>query len=267
MDPARPLDVFVHIPKTAGSTLNALLLRHHAARRSPRLWGVARGVLPGAVIENSVTGRWLSLLLAGGCSHLEMHGGTAFFDRVMARADWVSAHLSARRLRRQAEAAGRTPRLFTVVREPVAQLASHYQWWIEIHDRGPWRYWRYDRRLRDLSARIRATDNRDPRAVIAVLEDHAPLFLNLQARYVLGPPGADLSALRAFEALGVDDDLGGVARAMTGEAPPLPRLNRSVSRFDRSVFEAPEMRRFLRARHAEDLALHEAVRATRPPSS
>lgn len=261
-----PLTVFIHIGKTAGSTLNAMLLRHHGARVSPLLWSVAERILPKAAIDNSVSGRWLARGLANGCSHLEIHAGDpATFDAILAQSDWVSGHITRAVMAGHLSRIGRPARYFTVVRDPTAQVASHYQWWIEIFERGPWRFYRYDAFFRGLSRRIRATDNTDPRQIIPILSEHWSLFLNLQTNYVIGPRetltgDAAAAGLDAFASVGVDNRLDHVFRAMTGETPPtLRRLNVSRSSLDRSVFYTPEMQAFLQMRNAADMMLYQVA--------
>ncbi len=266
-----PLDIFIHVPKTAGSTLNSLLLRHHGPRVSPRGWAVAARLLPGAVIDNSVGGRWLARGLARGCSHLELHARQpATFDRLLAGADWVSGHLTRAVMEAHMARIGRPARYVTLLRDPTDQVASHYQWWIEIFDRGPWRYWRYDGFARHLSRRIRATDNADPRAIIPILSEHWSLFLNLQSTYVLeAPPRPDspdwwrdwdeeriAARLQDYAGIGLGRDIAPAFRALTGqEPPPVARLNESRSTFDRAVFRTPEMQAFLAERNACDIRL------------
>lgn len=263
-----PLDIFIHIPKTAGSTLNSLLLRHHAARRSPRLWAGARRILPEAVIDNSVGGRLLARALAGGCSHLELHARQpSLVDRLLARSDWVSGHMTRQMFESHMTRLGRPARYVSLLRDPTDQVASHYQWWIEIFARGPWRYLRYGPFARALSRRIRATDNSDPRAIIPILSEHWSLFLNLQSTYLLDAPprpehpdwwqawddGRIAERMADYAGLGIGHDLAPAYRALTGGAPPsVTRLNESRTPFDRAVFRTPEMQAFLSDRNACD---------------
>ncbi len=265
----RPLDVFVHIPKTAGSTLNSVLLRHHAARAAPRLWPVVRRAVPAAVIDNSVGGRWLSRGLARGCSHIELHGGSPVFDDILRRADWVSGHVTRAAMADHMARIGRPARYFTLVRDPAAQIASHYQWWIEIHARGPWRYYRYNRYFRELSRQIRASDNSDPAAVIAVLSEHRELFLNMQTTYAVAPHGTVTPAcLAPFEGVAIDNDIARIFGAMTGAAmPAVARLNTSRSTFDRAVFKTPALLAFLSENNARDAALYALAGGVTPPPS
>ncbi len=261
-DPAdRPLDVFVHIPKTAGSTLSYLLMRHHASRHAPRAWAAA-GALPGVALTNPVAMRWLSRRLAQGCPYVGVYARRPdLFDGLLRTADWVGGHVSRPAFERHLRRVRREARLFSVLRDPADQVASHYQWWIEIHDRGPWRYLRYGEKERALSRRIRAADNSDPRQVVAILDEHSGRFMNVQSGYLVHRrDGGPEAALRRLAAFGIGNDLGPVFRAMTGYPPPaIPRVNPSRSRLDRSVFWHPIVDGFLRERNAADLELYRAA--------
>jgi hypothetical protein len=266
----RRLEVFVHIGKTAGSTLNALLLEHHARVAHPAIWAAVCAVVPQGVRDNALVNRHLARALGRGYPHLEfLERSPVRRDRMLAECQWVSGHVQRRCWDGWLADAARPVAYHTILRDPVAQVASHYQWWIEIHDGNPLRYWRYGRFWRGLSARIRATDNSDPRAIIAILAEHHSLFLNLQTDYVLGPRASlteteARAALGRFESIGVDADFGEVFTAMTGAVAPLPRqANRSRAAFDRAVFDTAEMRAFLAERNAADIALYAAARRLR----
>jgi hypothetical protein len=272
-----PLDIFVHIPKTAGSTLNTLLLHHHAARVSPRGWKMARAILPGAVIDNAVGGRWLSRGLARGCSHLELHRNQPrVMDRLLGQADWVSGHFTSQMFEAHMARIGRPARYVSLMRDPTEQVASHYHWWIEIFDRGPLKFYRYNSFARDLSRRIRATDNTDPKAIIPILAMHWSMFLNLQSTYLLAsPPMPDrqdwwrgwdrdriAERLGLYAAIGLDHDIAPAFHAVTGSVPPpVPRVNKSRSRLDRAVFRTPEMQEFLAEANACDNRIYAMLKA------
>lgn len=256
-----PLKIFVHIPKTAGSTLNGHLLRHYGRVTSPRVWPLIEVVTPRAVLDLSVVGRFLAPRFAVGATHIGyMRYRPEQMTPALQRADWVSGHIFRHEMEEHVARAGRVAEFYTIMRDPVAQLASHYQWWIEIYARGPWRYMRYERFWRDLSKQIRATDNSDPRAIMAVLEERAELFMNFQHGYIVGDMD-ETQALARYHTIGLDSDVTGVAHAMTGVRPAARRSNVSRSRFDRSVFYTPEMTEFLRDRHSGDLDLYERLKA------
>lgn len=256
-----PIKIFVHVPKTAGSTLNAHLLRLYGRTTSPRIWPVVQAVVPASVMDVSVVGRILAPRFAKGATHIGyLRNKPEQMATTMLASAWVSGHIPRDEMETHVARAGRTAEYYTIVRDPVAQLASHYQWWIEIYARGPWRYFRYKPFWRGLSRRIRATDNRDPQAIIGVLRDYAPVFLNFQHKYVVGDLDVD-DALARYVAIGLDNDVAGVAEAITGQRPADLHANISRSRFDRSIFKSPDMQNFLAHEHAKDIALYAKLKA------
>lgn len=256
-----PLKVFIHIPKTAGSTLNAHLLGLHGAQVSPRAWPVIAAMVPARVRDLSVVGRYLAPRFADGATQIGyLRADPELMNATLQSSRWVSGHIPRAEMEDLVARAGRTAQFYTIMRDPVAQLASHYQWWIEIYARGPWRYLRYKPFWRVLSRRIRATDNRDPQAVTGVLRDYSKLFMNFQYGYVVGDLKVD-DALARFDLIGLDADVAGVAQAMTGRRPAESRANVSRSRLDRSVFKTPEMQDFLAEYLAKDIALYDRLKA------
>ncbi len=228
-----PLTVLIHTPKTAGTTLNAWAKRHGGPGR--------------AHIE-----RWRADLPALG--------------RIVARADWVSGHVRSRDMRALLEQVTERPlRRFAMVRDPVAQIASHYNWWHVVWRRGPQSFWRQPPYFRALSRQIRRADANDPDQVIAILKEHAVLFLNQQADYLLGGRGrvqiGELrNWLRNFEYVGLNQDLDAMAGAMG--LPPLPaRGAKNVSRYyvPREMFSTGPVRDFLAHAHAMDFMLYDEV--------
>ncbi len=234
-----PLLVFVHVPKTAGSTVNAALARW---RRE-------------------------------GAAHCEQIIGDP--GRLAARvrdAAWISGHVPFDRFRAALAAVTARPlRFATLIREPTAQIASHYNWLIEIFHRGRAFYDGHPPEIRRISAHIRASDNSDPGVVAANLRAYGGLFLNQQARHVLGA-GFDWSSgqvfdrLLAYDHVAADSGPGDLVCRMTGHpAAAATHENASPYRFDRAVFDTDEMRTFLLRHHFFDYALHDAVcRLERP---
>lgn len=229
-----PLKVLVHIPKTAGTSMNAHL----------RAQGPGRKHFEQLLTRPGRLARWA------------------------ARADWLSGHVPVRDLRHHLSAATSRPlRIFSVVRDPVAQVASHYNWWYVVYHRGPLSWWRQGAPFRALSRRIRAADPSDPDQVIAILRDNAPLFLNMQADYLLGQrevmsDDAIRAELATLDFVGPNDDLPALCRAM--DVPVLrPAARRNVSPyfFDKQVFSQGPVRAFLDEAHAADLALFRVVKA------
>ncbi len=232
--PSAPLNILVHIPKTAGTTANAVLRQHGT-----------------------------------GVKHIERFlSKPARLNRALMRSDWISGHVPFETLRDRITPLTQRPlRWFTILRDPVAQLASHYNWWFEVYARGPHSFYRYGRYFRDLSRQIRSADNSDPQAVIAILREHEPLFLNMQAKFILSPrpnwTSAEITTrLTEFDSVALGSALSPMLTKMTGTVIPAPpRRNVARQGFDRAVFQTPHMAEFLQQAHGRDMALWRAANA------
>ncbi len=223
----RPLNLLVHIPKTAGTTANAVLRAH-----------------------------------GPGTKHIERILGKPRLARAAQHSDWLSGHVPYERMRDVVTPLTPRPlRWFTILRDPVLQIASHYNWWFEVYARGPHSFFRYGRYFRDLSRQIRAADNTNPAQVIAILDEHGPLFLNQQSKFVLSPRrgwnDAQIAArLAEFDTIALGSDLAPMLEAMTGAPlPPPPRRNVARQGFDRAVFGSPQIAEYLAESHGDDIAL------------
>lgn len=237
---SQPLNVFVHIPKTAGTTLNAALKKS-----------------------------------GPGFKHVERilnKPNEALTQKVKTWA-WVSGHVPYEDLHpRLTAVTERELRFFTILRDPVRQLASHYNWWFVIYRRGPHSYFRYGKYFRDLSRQIRRADNSDPKQIAAILTEHAPLFMNMQSKFVLnGYENWDTDAIRArlaeFRSIALNSQLSDVISEMTmGPAPQARAKNVAKYAFDPVVFEHPVLQECLAEHHGIDLALwrQASTKKTRP---
>lgn len=232
-----PLIAFVHVPKTAGSMVNHVL---------------ARLDLPGQDHVES----WL----ADPAARVEALAGLS----------WVSGHVPRPALAGLLSGmTARRLRFFSVVRDPVEQIRSHYNWLIEIFHRGEPFYGNHPDIIKTISESIRGTDNTDPEQIRAQILRWPGLFLNQQARVVFGEDGIRLDGpamaarLRSdYEFVAREEGLAELIRRITGqEAPELPRVNDSRSHFDPAVFRTPGMIEFLQTRHAADFRLYAAVAA------
>ncbi|MGR3637856.1 MAG: hypothetical protein ACU0BK_18270 [Shimia sp.] len=233
---AAPLVSFVHVPKAAGSSINS-----HLQRWSPR-----------------------------GLTHVErFESGHRIFDRAMARADWISGHLSWEKMQglTQRVAPGRQVRWFGAMRDPVDHVAAHYNWMIEIRARGERFYAPHSSGIKAASASVRKTDHTDPRAVVTAIASTPALFANLQSRFLIGddiaPDHAEADRrLAGYELIVPIADLEQLAQVMTGK-PPRANTRANVSRwhFDRAVFQDPQVKNFLREFNARDEALFDRISA------
>lgn len=235
-----PLMVFVHIPKTAGSSVNKML------------------------------SQWDSR----GKDHCEgpMNRDPQEFSERLREFSWVSGHISRPILEDHLK--GMTDRpleFFTLVRDPISQICSHYNWLIEIFHRGEKFYRSHPRAIKDISARIRNSDNSNSKNIIENLDAFGFLFLNQQSRIALGKNHEKLSTIEknkillTFKSIRPQNEISDLIRDMTGQSVAAP-LSENVSKyhFDKDIFRSPELTSFLNTKHAGDIWLYESTRSGTP---
>lgn len=220
----------VHVPKTAGTTINGAL---EAA------FGPGQHHVEG-IIDNK-----------------------AVFADAARNSPWVAGHVPAPRLRAELEGLGLSARYITALREPVSHVASHYNWLIEIGNRGEAFLNGHPAAIIEIHKRIKNSDNTDPNIIIQNLEKNPRLFLNCQSGYVLGPdlavnPGTLAISLDRFTGLVFSDDLkGGLSTAIPNISFDGKTENASAYHFDRSIFDDPKILEFLAERNQNDSILWE----------
>lgn len=234
-----PLIFFVHVPKTAGSTVNA-----HLKQAMPN-----------------------------GRAHCEaIINNPAALKQAAESMDWLSGHVDLTRARNNLSAVSNRPvRYFACLREPTKHVRSHYNWLIEIFHRGESFYENHPAVVKEISARIRGTDNSDPLGIIANLKKNSMLFLNFQSRISLGNgfrwnSGALHQQLDTYEMIACEDGLGALIERMTGSpVSTLSRANEARYHFDPAVFQTPELQEFLKRNNTLDDIIYHIVRNQRTP--
>lgn len=231
-----PLIVFVHVPKTAGSTVNLLL----------------------------ATG-------ADGHDHMEMVDSPQLWADRVARDDWVSGHLPRPAFLRRLAATGlgRDVRLFSIMRRPSDQLRSHVNWLLEIRHRGRAFFRNHPRSVREASDRIAGVQIDSATKVIEVLREYPSIFRNRQSDVILGT-GFAWDAVRvsriiaSYEMVALDFEVAPLIEAMLRRSPgEIPAENRSRYWFDPGLFDHPEVVEFTFNYNLKDELLYECVRRDR----
>jgi hypothetical protein len=214
-----PLLYFVHVPKTAGSSVNAVLKkalpngRDHceALVKDPEKFKLALSTLP-----------WLS--------------GHVDFDLAVNLID----SLTERRVR-----------VFACMRNPLKQIMSHYNWLIEIHAKGPDFYNAHPPVMHAISAKIRSSPLTTD-AVIENLQHYPGLFSNHQCRVLFGY-AKNFDLIERYEFIGREDTMERLLAMMTGtKNSRLPRTNVSRYHFDPTIFFNSRMMSFLEKYNSED---------------
>jgi hypothetical protein len=229
---ARPLIFFVHVPKTAGSTVNSFL--HE--------------------------------FLPDGRSHCEafIHDNDVMVSAVDS-CDWFSGHVDFSTAETiLGQSTDRPVRYFACMRNPTDHVMSHYNWLIEIFYREKSFYDRCPAVVKEISETIRTT-GKDAASIKANLERYGGLFLNTQSRFILGHTfkwDADMlhQRLDRYEMIVDSSDVSALLEHLLGR--PIGndrRKNVSPYHFDPAVFDADEMKDFLRRRNMLDDQLYDTL--------
>ena len=146
------------------------------------------------------------------------------------------------------------------------QIASHYNWLIEIFHRGQQFYNNHPPEIKEISENIRASDNSDPLVIAHWLETYSHLFLNQQSRLALGKHSGPLTQqligerLAGYEMVVTESRLESLVQQMTGHKPDhVPSLNKSKYHFDPGVFDHPQLQKFLQRKNSRDTMLYAYV--------
>jgi hypothetical protein len=229
-----PLLVYVHVPKTAGTTVNRIL---------------------GALSHRGVDA-------------FHFHALKPEYLETARRSDWISGHLGCDAFRRLLAALGREIDFLSAVREPVAQLCSHLNY--SFHRSKSLDYFdRHSLQEQRIDADVMTTDFGNPASVIKLLLNWRNLFLNLQSRLVIGEDFDTLSEsevdarLASYKFIATERGLVELVDYFgfhQSEArKPLPIMNKAHYHFDRAIFDHPELRRFLQCHHRHDLRLYQKI--------
>jgi len=225
------INVFIHVPKTAGSTVNDYLQRGNPL----------------------------------GASHAESWiNNDSILSEKASELDWVSGHIPFPHMQARLSAYTSRPLLFfTVVRDPFKQLMSHYNWLIEIFHRGEEFYNNHPPIVKEISSSIRSADNNNPEVVANQIMKASSLFLNQQSRFVLGKITKSISdedfnkLLSVYKNIATEISLSNLVEKISGR-PYLRehRVNVSPYHFDQRVFESEFLKSFIEEHHVADLALY-----------
>jgi hypothetical protein len=237
-----PLIVYVHAPKTGGSTIKRILdscspRGHHS-------------------IETIIDDRASCLDLARS-------------------SDWISGHIPRDSLANSLIWLDRPIEYFASVREPVAQLVSHLNFSFERYSRSNY-YVELSLEEQQRDAKVMSTDFSNPAAVIDLLFQHAYLYLNIQSRLLLGADFAEISddeigrRLATYKYVSSASDLPRLYRAFGFAQLPEGvneiRENVATPHINTQIFDSPQLREFLAQHHQRDLHLYATVRGASWPA-
>jgi hypothetical protein len=233
-----PLIVYVHVPKTGGTTVSKLLWSC-SHRGQGRCEGIPRLKLLDAARRN----------------------------------DWLGGHLPREIFSTSLISLDRQIEYFATIREPISHILSHWNWQFEIYNRGPIFFLAQHHHAQLLSAEVRATDFSKTSSVIALLLRYKGNFLNFQARMILGDdfatiPGSEVARrVAAYTFIATKENLSVLYPAFGFAQLPkqINGLRENAAQkyyFDTTLFQSQEILDFLTQHHSHDLRLYDCVRQT-----
>jgi hypothetical protein len=233
-----PLIVFVHVPKTGGSTVYKVL------------WSCSHR----------------------GQGHCEEIPRPTLLDAAR-RHDWLRGHLQREIFATSLISLERPIEYFTTIREPVSQILSHLNWQFEIYNRGPIFFLAQHHNIQLGSNEVRATDFKKTSSVIALLLRYKEVFLNFQARMILGDDFATISGsevarrVAAYTFIATKENLSALYPAFGFAQLPkkINELRENAAQkyyFDTTLFQSREILDFLAQHHFHDFRLYNCVRET-----
>lgn len=221
---------FVHIPKTAGSSIN-----HH--------------------MEKS-----FSL----GYAHAESFiSDEEKLREYVANAQWMSGHINYSLAKEKLEAATeRRIRYYSCMREPKAQVMSHLNWLIEIQHRSKRFFYDHPVRIQEISHEILSVGLNNKHNVMYLLMKYRGLLLNTQCKLIL-EKNVDLNqqlmkqTISEYDYIGTDKSIDKLIYRITDHKPNrVERVNASQYHFDTSLFDDEEISYFLKVHNALDMKLY-----------
>ncbi len=230
-----PLIVFVHVPKTAGSTVN----------------------------------KYLWFCSQRGHEHCEVFERSKLIE-IARDDDWLSGHLPRDSFASFLLKLDRPIEYFSIVRDPISQLVSHLNWQFEIYARGPKFFSSHPAKSQSISNEVRATDFSKASSIIEMLLRNAKPFLNMQASIILGADFKTISEseivrrITSYSYIGTDKNLTGLFRAFGFAKLPEQKneLRENVAQnyhFDTNIFRSGELLDFLAHHHQHDYRLYAYV--------
>jgi hypothetical protein len=232
----KKLVFFVHIPKTAGSTVN-VYLKQHLGKGYVHCEHFIQ--LEEKLRKRSTKANWMS--------------GHVHFDMASARLSEIGVQ---------------DIRFYSCVRKPDAQVMSHLNWLMAIRHKSRLFFKRHPKILQDISNDVSAVGLGNKQQVIQILQKYHWLFLNTQWNTIFTPEYETtektvVKRLADFNYIGTETTIPDLILAITGKHITQPKVtNKSKYYFDTSIFEEEELKDFLATHNQKDFYLYHSVQKT-----
>lgn len=234
--PPNNLIFFVHIPKTAGSSVN-----HHLKKN------LRKGFVH--------------------CEHFFYR--EQVLRKKVSGARWLSGHVTFNTARKTLEQIGiPNVHFFSCVRTPHAQVMSHLNWLVAIRHKSLFFFKQHPKLVQDISNDIISSGVDNKNQVLNVLKKHHWLFMNTQWNILFSPEEQIDETLvkehlALFDYVGTDTNIRNLVLKITRKDPIKPKtVNQSKYYFDPDIFQDEEITSYLATHNQKDLYLYEAVKST-----
>ena len=238
MERTWPIVCFIHVPKTAGQTVNEHLV---ATRRSGK-----------AHVEE-----WIE--------------NPKITEKNVLEVDWISGHVPLPKMRSALQAVtDRELLFFTAVRNPLEQVCSSFNWVIEIYHRGERFYDSHSVKTKKLSEEFRAADLSNVDEILKLISDYEDQFSNIQAKYVLGEEASSAEEINyseieqkisLYSGIANEAAIGKLVERMTGKPYGIVRdANISNYHFDKRNFFSKPIVEVLEKMNKIDLCLYKFIK-------
>lgn len=226
--------VFVHIPKTAGTTIN-LILKESCGY---------------------------------GIDHLEGVFNSSEFEKWISQLRWISGHISRQKFVDFIAKYYHRDNVyfFSCVRHPLNQVMSHLNWFIEIQKRGKEFFHSHPSEIQLISYEASNANFHEKKNLMDFLSKHEHFFFNRQSRYILDNQLLDTSSeaisscIEQFDFIGLTEDLNPLIQAMGIKCYSIPEENVSKYHFNKEIFLDEDVIQFLENHNHVDYRLYEKVK-------
>lgn len=229
-----PKHIFVHIPKTGGSSVN----------------------------------KTLNHVLGNGIEHVENKIQTLDFNSKLVNLNWISGHVPIRKYNALLPK-NNNYKFITIVRKPTSQIISHIKWQFAIYEKGRHFFQSHSKENQKIALDAMSLDYKDPDALIGFLLKNKGLFLNFQSNFILAKlnrgrvdPKILLNDLKQFDFICTTDTIYEMLPNYLG-AQKIVREEtenkNSKTYFDEKIFEHKKVVNFLSSHNSTDIDLFNFV--------